>query len=148
MKRINGLLIAITFLMATSCQFTKNGKETVTENKIEKIQIEAMDMEILTMISIDCDKYIGDIDYSITDTAEINVILSNLKELIPLDSGNWCVDTRAKILLYSQNGTNTICVGFNFLNYNDKFYHTPEWLIEYINNLVNKHYCTNKQVDE
>ena len=129
-----------------SCQ-TSETKKHEKEDKIEKIQIKAMDMETLTVIRIDCDKFIGDIDYSITDTAEINMILSNLKELMPLDSDNWGVDTRAKILLYSQNDTKTICVGFNILNYNDKFYNTPEWLIEYINNLVDKQYCTDKQVD-
>lgn len=138
------ILVLILFIM--SCQ-TSETKKHEKEDKIEKIQIEAMDMETLTVISIDCDKFIGDIDYSITDTAEINIILGNLKELMPLDSGNWGVDTRAKILLYSQNDTNTICVGFNILNYNDKFYNTPEWLIEYINNLVDKQYCTDKQVD-
>ena len=135
MKNTKYSILVLILLSIMSCQ-TSETKKHEKEDKIEKIRIEAMDMETLTVIRIDCDKIIGDIDYSITDTAEINMILSNLKELRPLDSGNWGVDTRAKILLYSQNDTNTICVGLAFLEYNDKFYDTPEWLVEYINNLT------------
>ena len=142
------MLLAITFLMATSCQFIKNGNETAPENKIEKIQIEAMDMEVLTIIRIDCDKFIGDVDHSITDTAEINVFISQLENLEPLDSGNWGVDTRAKIILYSANDTNTICVGLNILEYNDKFYDTPEWLIEYINSLTDECYAAKAKITQ
>ncbi len=85
MKRMNGLLLAITFLMATSCQFTKNGKETVTENKIEKIQIKATDPYSCTFIRIDCDDFElvfknDYVDTSITDTATINMFLSSIRK--------------------------------------------------------------------
>ena len=135
MKNTKYLISVLILLSIMSCQTSKTEIHK-KENKIEKIQIEAIDMEILTVISIDCDKFIGDVDHSITDTAEINVFLSQLENLEPLDSGNWSVDTRAKIILYSANDTNTICVGLNILEYNDKFYDTPEWLVEYINNLT------------
>ena len=135
MKNTKYLISVLILLSIMSCQTSKTEIHK-KENKIEKIQIEAIDMEILTVISIDCDKFIGDVDHSITDTAEINVFLSQLENLEPLDSGNWYVDTRAKIILYSANDTNTICVGLTFLEYNDKFYDTPEWLVEYINNLT------------
>ena len=144
MKGTNGLLLAITFLMATSCQFIKNGNETAPENKIEKIQIEATDPYTCTLVGIDCDDFESEfkndyVDVSITDTATINMFLSQLENLEPLDSGNWSVDTRAKIILYSANDTNTICVG-NILEYNDKFYVRPEWLHEYLDNLTNEYY--------
>ena len=135
MKNTKYLISVLILLSIMSCQTSKTEIHK-KENKTEKIQIEAMDMETLTVIRIDCDKFIGDVDHSITDTAEINVFLSQLENLEPLDSGNWGVDTRAKIILYSANDTNTICVGLNILEYNDKFYNTPEWLVEYINNLT------------
>ncbi len=152
MKRMNGLLLAITFLMATSCQFTKNGNETEIENKIEKIQIKATDPYSCTLISIDCDDFESVfnndyVDVSITDTATINMFLSQLENLEPLDSGNWSVDTRAKIILYSANDTNTICAGV-ILKYNDKFYDRPEWLLEYINNLTDEFYDAKKQISQ
>lgn len=142
MKNTIYSIIVFLLLFTMSCQ-TSNKKE----NKIEKIQIEAMDMDILTTISIDCDKFIGDVDYSITDTAEINVFLRQLENLEPLDSGNWSVDTRAKVILYSANDTNTICAGL-ILKYNDKFYHTPEWLIEYINNLTDECYDAKTKITQ
>ena len=152
MKRMNGLLLAITFLMATSCQFTKNGNETEIENKIEKIQIKATDPYSCTLISIDCDDFESVfnndyVDVSITDTATINMFLGQLENLEPLDSGNWSVDTRAKIILYLANDTITICAGV-ILKYNDKFYDRPEWLLEYINNLTDEFYDAKKQISQ
>lgn len=152
MKRVNGLLLAIIFLMVVSCQFTKNHNEIATENKIEKIQIKATDPYTCTFIRIDCDdfEFVFNNDYvnvSITDTMAINRFLSQLENLEPLDSGNWSVDTRAKILLYSQNDTNTICVGV-ILKYNDKFYDRPEWLLEYLINLTDEYYDAKTKISQ
>lgn len=147
MKHTKSSILVLILLSIISCQ-TSETKKHEKENKIEKIQIKAMDMETLTFISIDCDKFIGEIDYSITDTAEINVILSQLKNMEPLDSGNWNIDTRAKLVLYSANDTNTICASLFILKYNDKFYHTPEWLIDYIENLTNEYYDAKAKITQ
>lgn len=139
------------FLVIISCHIPKNDTKK-QNNIIEKIQIKATDLGILTIIDINCDKFENAFDdhinYYITDTAEINEFMNQITELQPLDSGNWSVDTRAKIILYSANDTNTICVGLNFLNYNNKFYDTSQWLIDYIENLVNEYYYSNKQITQ
>lgn len=151
-KGTNGLLLAITLLIAISCQFAKNGDVTVTENKIEKIQIKATDPYSCTLIRIDCDDFESVfnndyVDVTITDSATINMFLSQLGNLEPLDSGNWDVDTRAKIILYSADDTNTICTGV-VLKYNDKFYDRPKWLFEYLDNLTDEYYNAKAKITQ
>ena len=143
MKNTKYLISVLILLSIMSCQ-TSETKKHEKEDKIEKIRIEATDPYTCTIVSIDCDDFESQfkndyVDASITDTATINMFLSQLENLEPLDSGNWSVDTRAKIILYSANDTNTICAGV-ILKYNDKFYDRPEWLLEYINNLTDEYY--------
>lgn len=144
MEKANVLFGFLFLWIIVSCQPVKNDNKAKEEKRIEKIRIKAADLGILTFISIDCDEFerthFYDIDYSTTDTSEINDFLSQIAQLEPFDSIEWDVDTRAKIFLYSQNDTNTICASAPILTYNGWTYDMPEWLYDYIESLVDDYH--------
>jgi len=118
-----------------NCQSTK--KETGDISKIEKVQIKSVDFSIMTIISVECDKFEESFDdyrtVLITDTAIINELLVHIDTLQPIDSTySKNVNTRAKIDLFLKNDTNTICVGNLTLKMNNDIYKTPRELIDFI----------------
>lgn len=135
MKKINSILIVLMFSNFICCQSSKNGNENI--NKIEKIQIKSVDFSIMTIISIECDKFEESFDdyrtVLITDTAIINKLLVHIDALQPIDSTySKNVNTRAKIDLFFKNDTNTICVGNLTLQMNNDIYKTPRRLTDFI----------------
>lgn len=133
--KINSVLIVLMFSNFISCQNSKNENENI--NKIEKIQIKSVDFSIMTIISIECDKFEESFDnyrtVLITDTAIINELFVHIDTLQPIDSTySTNVNTRAKIDLFSKNDTNTICVGNLTLEMNNDIYRTPRRLIGFI----------------
>lgn len=137
--KINSVLIVLMFSNFISCQNSKNENENI--NKIEKIQIKSVDFSIMTIISIECDKFEESFDnyrtVLITDTAIINELFVHIDTLQPIDSTySTNVNTRAKIDLFSKNDTNTICVGNLTLEMNNDIYRTPRRLIGFIEELA------------
>lgn len=117
------------------CQGAK--PETESLKKIEEIQIQTVDFLIFTIISVDCDKfeeYFSNItSKSITDTTVINELLRHIEKFEPIDSTySKQVDARAKIHLISEIDTTTICVGYLSLQMNDSLYRTPQFIIDFL----------------
>lgn len=135
MKEINNLLIVLIFSSFINCQSAK--KETGDMSKIEKVQIKSVDFSIMTIISVECDKFEESFDdyrtVLITDKAMIKELLVHIDTLQPIDSTyNENINTRAKINLFKKNDTNTICVGNLTLQMNNDIYKTPRELIDFI----------------
>lgn len=135
MKKINSVLFVLMFSNFICCQNPKSENENIY--KIEKIQIKSVDFSIMTIISIECDKFEESFDdyrtVLITDTVIINELLVHIDSLQPIDSTySENVNTRAKIDLFLKNDINTICVGNLTLEMNNDIYKTPRRLIGFI----------------
>lgn len=135
MKKINSLFVVLIVSTFIYCQNTKS--DTGIMNKIKKVQIKSVDFSIMTFLTVECDKFEEYFKeyriYSFTDTVAINEFLSQIDKLEPIDSTySKSVDTRAKIELFSDKDTSTICVGNLTVYMFDNIYKTPQGLIDLI----------------
>lgn len=131
----NSLFIFMVVPLFMFCQSVKPDTESV--KNIEEIQVQAVDFFTFTIISVDCDKfeeYFSNItSKSITNSTVINEFLSHIDKFEPIDSTySKQINTRAKIHMISKNDTTTICVGYLTLQMNDSLYRTPQFIIDFL----------------
>ena len=134
-KKINSLLFVSLLVSFVHCQEGGSNSENMTH--VEKIYIKAVNFTIMTPLSVDCNKFEQAFEnhraFWIKDSVEIDEFLNQLIKLEPIDSTYMkSVDTRAKIEIISSEDTNVICVGNLTLLKNNKFYKTPQKLIDSI----------------
>lgn len=144
MKIRNIVMLLLVMIIFSNCQYSNT--EEASKCDIEKIIIKAVDFSIMTPISIDCDNYEVSFDqqfriFSITDSITVNRFLKTINNLEVIDSTfSKSVDTRVKVVLYSQRDTSLICIGNLTLTLNNRsdVYKTPQSLIEFVENLMFK----------
>lgn len=127
--------MVLVIAIFTYCHNVQN--KTGDINMVKKIEIKSVDFSIMTSLSVECNRfeeYFKDYKISsITDSLSIKMIMSLFKNLEPIDSTySKSVDTRAKVELFSSSDTSIICVGNISLYMNEKFYKTPQGLIDII----------------
>lgn len=133
--KINSLLIIMVVPLFVFCQGAK--PETESVKNIEEIQVQSVGFSIFTLISIDCDKFEDSFSKitakSITDTTVIKELLSHIDKFEPIDSTySKRINTRAKIHMISEKDTTTICVGYLSLQMKDSLYRTPQFIIDFL----------------
>jgi len=135
MKKIISILVFSIIFVFSSCQNCKNRVDDI--NKIDKIQIKSVDFSIMTIISVECDKFEEYFEnyqtVSIVSPNIIRELLTFINELEPIDSTySKEIDPRAKITLYSKKDTISICMGNLTMRMNNNIYKTPNKLIDLI----------------
>jgi hypothetical protein len=143
MKKIISILVFSIIFVFSSCQNCKNRVDDI--NKIDKIQIKSVDFSIMTIISVECDKFEEYFEnyqtVSIVSPNIIRELLTFINELKPIDSTySKEIDTRAKITLYSKKDIISICMGNLTMRMNNNIYKTPNKLINLIEQIqkINK----------
>lgn len=109
--------------------------------KIEKVVLKQVDFSVMTIISVECEKYeeyFSD-QYKIKEiknSNDVNGLMQHLQTLEPIDSTySSHVDVRAKVEIYYADNISTICLGNLSIKKDGKIYkNTPE-IKEYINRL-------------
>jgi len=138
MKKINSLFFILIISIFVFCDNVQNDDENM--EKIKEVKIKLVDFSIMTVISIQCDKYEKYFEkynvFSLTDSTVVQQFMKQLINLEPIDyTYSESVDTRAKIELITDSDTSIVCVGKLSLCKDNKIYKTPQSIIDYLEKL-------------
>ena len=145
MKNLIYIILLFLFCCSSKTEKRISEKTVIHENNtdIEKIIFHHVNLiGIYTVVDIPCEDF--EIAFgkdikkdTITDKNEIALLETYMQNLKLIDDSLFSksIDSRAKFFFVSSSDTTVFCLNSGIVYLNNKYYKTPEALVEYIENI-------------